>query len=143
MQIRFNRRRTRLTAVVMLFVWLLAVGMGMANACLANEDHARHGHLHHHGAAVADHLTAEPQHDEAAQQTSTAKVACQNFCAAGQTGVLKQQSHEPAPLDLGLVPAISWRLASLPPYRDSPWVVQRNPTLSPPPIIFRFMRLTI
>ncbi len=143
MPFRFNRRRTRLTAVAMLFVWLLVVGMGIANACLANEDHARHGHLQHLDATVADQSTAAAQLDPHAQPTSSAKATCQKFCTAAQSSVFKQQSHEPGPMDAGLVPAISWWPAEPSPYRHSLRAMQRDSARSHPPIAIRFMRLTI
>ncbi|OGB28587.1 MAG: hypothetical protein A3F78_15790 [Burkholderiales bacterium RIFCSPLOWO2_12_FULL_61_40] len=42
----FNARRTRFTAVVMLFVWsmALALAMGMANACLLTQTELQHRH---------------------------------------------------------------------------------------------------
>ena len=92
-----------MTAVMMLFVWLLTVGMGMANACLANEDHARHGHLHHHDVALADQLTAESQLEDAAQLQSPATTNCQKLCAGAQSSMLKQQGHEPGMQEAGPV----------------------------------------
>ena len=143
MPFRFNRRSTRLTVVAMLFVWLLVVGMGMANACLANEDHARHGHLQHQDAALAGHLTTAAQLDPHAQPTSSAKASCQTFCAAAQSSVFKQQSHEPGPADTGLALAISWWPAAPSLYRPSVWAVQRDSARFHPPIAIRFLRLTI
>jgi hypothetical protein len=143
MPFRFNRRRTRFTAAAMLIVWLLVVGMGMANACLANEAHARHGHPHHHHDALADDVTAEEQLDQHAQPTSPAKETCQNFCAAAQSSVFKQQSHEPAQTDIGPVVTIAWWPVSLAPYRHSPWAGQRNSTGPEPSVAIRFLRLTL
>jgi hypothetical protein len=127
----------------MLFAWLLVVGMGMANACLANEDHARHGHLHAHDGTLADQSTARVQLDPNAQPTSPAKATCQKFCAAAQSSVLKQQSHEPGPMDAGLVPAIAWWPVSPAPYRHCAWAGQRDPAPSQPPVAIRFLRLTL
>lgn len=143
MPFRFNRRTTRLTAVAMLFIWLLAVGMGMANACLANEDHAGHGHLLHHDQALADEVMAEAKLDQHAQPTSPAKETCQKFCSAAQSSVFKQQSHEQAQTDTGLFVTIAWWPASPAPYRHSPWAGQRNSTGPEPSVAIRFLRLTL
>jgi hypothetical protein len=143
MSFRFNCRRTRLTAAAMLFVWLLVVGMGMANACLANQDHARHGHLHHHDEAAADEVAVEAQLDPHAQPTPPAKKTCQTFCAAAQNSVFKQQSQEPAQTDEALFVAIAWRPALPAPYRHSPWAGQRNSTGPEPSVAIRFLRLTL
>jgi hypothetical protein len=143
MSFRFNCRRTRLTAAAMLFVWLLVVGMGMANACLANQDHARHGHLHHHDEGLADEVTIEAQLDPRAQPISPAKETCQTFCAAAQNSMFKQQSHEPAQTDAGLVVTIAWWPALPAPYRHTPWAGQRNSTGPEPSVAIRFLRLIL
>ena len=119
-----NRRAIRFTAAVTLFIWLLAVGVGAVNACVVAENHARHGHLDHHDAQPA-------------------KQACQDFCAAGQTGVVKQATGEPAHPDFMLVFApLAWavpwsalRVDHLLTANDSPWL--------DPPVFIRFLRLTI
>ena len=126
----FSHRRTRFTAAVMLFVWLLALGTGIANACQVQEDHARHGHLSHQEAG---------DHD-----TSPAKMACQDFCAAEQTGVVKQQTDAPAHLDVAPVPASMWWVAPL--SADRPFslpALDDPPPLAQPPVFIRFLRLTI
>lgn len=144
MPFRLNRRRTRLTAIAMLFVWLLAVGMGMANACLANEDHASHGHLNHHEDSLADQVTAEAQLDPYAQPTSPAKATCLKFCAAAQSSVFKQPGHESGLTDAGLVLAIAgWPSATPAPYRHSSWAPQRDSDGSEPSVAIRFLRLTL
>lgn len=125
----FSHRKTRFTAAVMLFVWLLAVGTGIANACLVHEDHARHGHLSHQEAG---------DHD-----TSPAKMACQNFCAAEQTGVVKQQTDAPAHLDVALVMVSMWWVASALTDRASQMPAVDDPPLTEPPVFIRFLRLTI
>lgn len=114
----------------MLFVWLLALGTGMANACLVHEDHARHGHFSHQEAGDRD--------------TSTAKMACLDFCAAEQTGVVKQQTDAPAHLDVALAQASMWCVAPL--SADRPFslpALEDPPPMEHPPVFIRFLRLTI
>jgi hypothetical protein len=143
MPFRFNRRTTRLTVAATLFVWLLVVGMGMANACLASVDHARHGHLHHHDETLAHEVTPGAQLDPHSQPTSPAKESCQTFCATAQSSVFKQQCHEPAQTDAALFVAVAWRPALPAPYRHSPWAGQRNSTGPEPSVAIRFLRLTL
>lgn len=143
MPFRFNRRRTRLTAHAMLFVWLLVMGMGMANACLASEDHARHGHLQHHDATLADQSTAQAQLDAHAPPASAAKATCQKFCTAAQSSVSEQQSHEPGQVDAGLVLASAGWQASPAPDRRCLWAGQRDRAWTEPSITIRFLRLTL
>ena len=127
----------------MLFVWLLVVGTGMANACLANEDHAQHGHLQHHDATLADQSTAQAQLDAQAPPTSAAKATCQKFCTAAQSSVFEQQSHEPGHVDAGLVFAIAGWQASTAPDRRCLWAGQRDPAWTEPSVAIRFLRLTL
>lgn len=151
----FNRGRARCTAAAMLFVWLLALGTGIANACLAQVDHARHGHLSHHDtvltalpvtaldAMAVDHASVEGHPGAIDHTTSPGKMACQNFCAAEQTGVVKQKIDAPAHLDAAQVlasmgwvaPPLADRAFPMPALADPPW--------TEPPVFIRFLRLTI
>jgi hypothetical protein len=151
----FSHRTTRLTAAAMLIVWLLALGTGVANACLAQEDDAKHGHLNHHDAdfttmpaampdAMADDPAATGAHLEAADHdTASAKQACQNFCAAEQTGAIKQQDKAPAHPDAVLMSASMWWVAPLSAGRISQMPVIAAPVWTGPPLFIRFLRLTI
>ena len=119
-----NRRALRFTAAVTLFIWLLAVGVGAANACVVAENHARHGHLDHHDAQPA-------------------KQACQDFCAVGQTGVVKQATDAPATPDFDLAfPALAWA-APWPAVRAERLLAHGDPPWLDPPVFIRFLRLTI
>lgn len=148
----FSRRATRWTAAVMLFVWLMALGTGIANACLANDEHVRHGHLDHRDGALVSapasghdptQVTAPVQRDPGDPSPSPAKVTCQNFCAAGQSSLLKQQGDGPGPLLAAPMLAASWWSAPPSPDRHSLWSVRGDPAGSQPPIPIRFLRLTI
>ena len=156
MQSSFSRRATRFTASVMLCVWLIALGMGVANACLVNDGHARHGHLNHqrdaltsvpmtgNQAALADRFTADVQLVAAGDRNpSPAKVSCLNFCAAGQSSVLQQLGDDPASLTTPALPTGWWSSAPPSPYRQSSWLVRDDPAGSHRPVSIRFLRLTI
>lgn len=140
----------------MLCVWLIALGMGVANACLVNDGHARHGHLNHqrdaftsvpmtgNEAALADRFTADVQLVVADDRNpSPAKVSCLNFCAAGQSSVLQQLGDDPASLTTPALPTGWWSSAPPSPYRQSSWLVRGDPAGSHRPVFIRFLRLTI
>lgn len=151
----FNRRRARHTAAVLLFVWLQALGAGIANACLVYEDHARHGHLSHRDvgfasmtvtgldAVTGDHASTEVHPDTDKHDTSGGKMACQNCCAAEQTGMVKQQDDAPAHLDDALVLVSMWWVAPLSADRAFPMPTLVDPRWTEPPVFIRFLRLTI
>ena len=155
MQSRFSRRATRFTVGVMLVVWLMALGMGIANACIANDDHARHGHPHHHDGAYAsardaghdaapeDGTTATVMLDRGDSTPSPEKVICLNLCAAGQSSLVKQTSHESGTLITAPMPAASWRPNLATSDRRIPWSVQVDPAGSQLSDPLLFLRLTI
>jgi hypothetical protein len=139
----FSQRRKRFTAAVTLFVWLLALGTGMANACLVQEDHARHGHLSHEEASGM--LMTASGMDALADDHGTLpeKAACQNFCGAEQATVIKQQVDSPAHLDAALVVAAIWWQGSSSTVGASQVPLLVDPVWSEPPVFIRFLRLTI
>lgn len=127
----------------MLFVWLLALGTGIANACLVQADHARHGHLGHRDADVASMTVTGLDAMADDHGTSADHLACQNFCAAGQTGVVKQPDDAPTHLDSALVLVSRWWVASLPIERAFPMPALDDPSRTEPSVFIRFLRLTI
>lgn len=134
----FNSRRTRLTATVMVLVWLITVGMGIANACVIHQDEALHGHP-----ASASHAVVH-QHEADRHTMSPNALACLSFCTAEQSTLVKGkvQCDSPQAVDLAPVPLLVGLL--LP--RVEP-VVQPRPVrcsrCSDPPVSIRFSRLTI
>lgn len=142
-------------AVVMLFVWLLALGAGFANACLVQEDHARHGHLSHQDAdftampvtaldvMAVDHTSAQVHPDAIDHDTSADRAVCQNFCADEQTGVVNPKVDVSAHLDVALVLAsIWWEVPSLADHAPLKPALGEL-TWAEPPVFIRFLRLTI
>ena len=110
----FNpRRRTRFAAAVVLFIWLLVLSTGIANACRVAENHARHGHLSHHQ-----------------EDTALAKAACQNFCSTEQTGAGRLATDLPENPDLTqALPLVAWATPSFADHaarllalNDPPWL---------------------
>ena len=140
----FSLRRSRRIAAGLLFVWLLALATGIANACLLQVDHARHGHLAQAEAQTgpaAAHASAgqDAIHEHA---TSPASQACLNFCAAEQTGLTKTGGEVSAPPALGpaAVHAVGAALCALDGPRPRPALA--DPAQAPP-VAIRFLRLTI
>lgn len=148
----FNQQKARCTAAAMLFVWLLALGTGIANACLVQVDHARHGHLSHHDTVLtalpvtaldAIHASAKVHPGAIDHNTSPGTVICQNFCAAEQTGMVKQQTDAPVHLDDALVLVSMWWVAPTSTDRAFQMPALGVPARIEPPVFIRFLRLTI
>ena len=139
----FSQRKKRLAAAVALLIWLLALGTGIANACLVQDDHARHGHPSQHD--VDGTSTSIPGMQALAddRDTSPAKVACQNFCRADQSGLIKQQADMPADLDGAIFPASIWWAGTRSADRALQMPSLVDPAWSEPPVFIRFLRLTI
>ena len=133
MKFFFNRKTTRYTAIVMLFVWLMTVGIGFANACLVSAEQA------HHGSAIQ--VQAVPPADVHAMDSD--KLACLTVCAADQSAAVKMKSLE-VTSDSQTIP-VAW-----PPVLTTV-LVDRNDRSTPlmlapwcePPVSIRFLRLTI
>ena len=150
-----SRARTRFTVAVMLLVWLLTLGAGVANACLLHEDHAQAGQAgiaavsgaRESGARV-DRLDAE--HTLAVAVMGTADgdqwahtITCRALCVAGQTAVPKQKAagcadqHADAVLVATCGPVHA--LADPTPGRMR-FAAAPRPE---PPVFIRFLRLTL
>lgn len=154
MQSSFSRRALRSTASAMLFVWLIALGIGVANACLVNDGHARHGHGGHQNggllsAPVGGNPTplADRSSDDLSLMAgdvdlSPATTTCLNFCAAGQSSAVQQPGEIPGSVSM---PSLStgWWAPPPPPYRLSSWLVRGDPSGSHQPVSIRVLRLTI
>jgi len=136
----FSRRAKRFTAQVMLGLWLLGLGLGIANACLAQEHHARHGHI---GLSDDPAVVVPTGLDASSGGPSTAQLACQDFCAAAQSGVFKQPGDAQQPLIASPMPLV-WSWPARPsPYRHVLWSVRGDLAGSHPPAFIGFLRITI
>lgn len=135
MKSAFSHRHTRYTAIVMLFVWLMTLGVGMANACLLSDTHGQTGSTQH------VQVTSHPAADEHALDPDEA--ICLTVCAAEQTATVKTKHFDNA-ADSQLAP-IAWAqaltIAAIDPNdRFAPFAVA---TWCEPPVSIRFLRLTI
>ncbi len=148
-----SRPRTRFTAAVMLFVWLLTLGAGIANACLLHEDDAQAGQAGIAAVPGARESGAGNHPLGSAQAVAAADTAdgdqlvhsatCRALCVAGQTAVPKQKAAACADQQTDAIPVSTcgpvnvlaapmprlWRVAYA-------W----RPEL---PVFIRFLRLTL
>lgn len=132
----FNSRSTRYAAIVMLLVWLLTFGIGVANACLLIQDQGRYG------LSVPVSLDVYQDADEHALSPDGA--ACLNFCAAEQTTLVKVQPQFDGSAGLYFVPVLFFTGLLVPAIdRVTPLEALGSPTWSEPPVSIRFSRLTI
>ncbi len=148
----FGSRRTRYTAAVMLFVWLMSLGISVANACLVQQDHPGRELLSHsrsgmtsvaateRDVALHNFAKAHVQADE--NVMSPEKLTCLNFCVAEQDTLVKHQVDS----DLGhaIVPVLflTWPLLPALDQISQPEAFG-SLTSTGPPIFIRYLRLTI
>jgi hypothetical protein len=148
-RLRFSRHRQ--IASVMLFVWLFAVFVSWANACLVQPSAATvHGRGHHelgggvHDAAAAAHDAAAGI--DATDQPDSAKDACASFCEAEQSIVAKPQpSKGDGAADGAALPACAFEgwPAFLPGRAEARWRPIAAPLPPGPPVAIAFLRLTL
>ena len=148
----FSSRRTRYTAAVMLFVWLMSLGIGVANACLVQHNPAEDEFLGHTRSGFMSQATIERelaldnfakvhvQTDE--NDKSPEKVACLNFCAAEQDTLVKDHADVLVAQDIVPVLFLTWLLMPALDQTPQPEAFG-GPTWSEPPVSIRYLRLTI
>ena len=148
----FSAQRTRYTATVMLFVWLMSLGIGVANACLVQQDHGPREYFSQGPSgtgltalaerqAKRDHFATHPVHF-AENTSSPEKITCLHFCVAEQSTLITDHMDGLAHLDL--VP-ILFLTGLLVPAADqlSPAPAFASPDWSEAPVSIRYLRLTI
>lgn len=122
----------------MLFVWLMTLGVSVANACLVHQDAGRHSHLVSVSTADTDHQDSDG-HD-----MSPETLACLDFCATEQSTLVKVNPQLDSPTGLDFVPVLfftGWLLPTI--NRDIQLKALGSPAWSEPPVSIRFARLTI
>ena len=151
MKTLFCARLKRQTVFVMLFVWLMALGIGVANACLVQQDdhareHSGHSHPGNDPAELIEHMTLDPlptsyihiDHKDPSLQ----KLACLDFCEAQQSAAVTDHTDGLADPGLAPVPFLTGLLAPAD-HQMSPQEAFGIPTWSEPPVSIRYLRLTI
>ena len=136
----------------MLFVWLMSLGIGVANACLVQQDQARDELLSHSRSAfrsdaiierdlaLDNFAKAHVQADENAKAPE--KLTCLNFCVAEQHTLVTH--HADVLVDQATVPVLflTWLLVPALDQTSQPEAFG-SPTWSEPPVSIRYLRLTI
>ncbi len=148
----FNVQRTRYTAAVMLFVWMMSLGIAVANACLVQQDHGPREYFSQAPSgtdlaaladfqAARDHFATNPVHSDE-HTSSPEKITCLHFCVAEQS--TRITDHLDGLTHVDLVPILF--LTSLPALtidQLSPAQAFTSPGWSEPPVSIRYLRLTI
>ena len=154
----FNRRQLRHTACVTLLGWMLALMLGVLNACLlqphsqpasashatsrhefadaglidSTEAHVEHSHHDSHPAQHGDHDAAK----------DAGKAGCLKFCSDESSTLAKgkfTQADLPNPV---VVAVVEWpSMAPLP--MGTLRTSAERPASPGPPLVIRFLRLTI
>lgn len=138
-------RPRRRTAFVVLGVWVLALLVGIANACAPGRSDSSHasserqatlaGHDH------AAHASTGTEHAGDADGSRPLKQACQKFCDDEATSVVKHdKAFEVVPMATSATAVVWWLPAS------AALPLQARLDAAPPPeapLTLRFMRLTI
>jgi len=150
-----HHRAKRRTVWVTLAAWMLALLAGIANACLLQPQgsHSPASVVSAHDRSVVRSMhVAQAFHVEPGDQdgralhagdtTDAAQAACVKFCndesstvANGKTA----QTDLPGPV---LVASVDWRSA-VPAAAVATWRLLERPTSQGPPLVIRFLRLTI
>ena len=148
----FSAQRTRYTATVMLFVWLMSLGIGVANACLVQQDNGPREYLNEGRPgieliALAEHQAA-PGHlatklvhfDE--NTSSPEKITCLHFCVAEKSALITDHLDGLAHIDLGPILFLTGLLLPATDQTSQPETFF-SPTWLERPVSIRFSRLTI
>lgn len=146
MHSRLGRQQTRHIASVMLFVWLFAVAVSWANACIlkpesSSDHHARGGFVAPHGSSDEAAAGANGTHEP-----DSALQACASFCETEQNIVTKAQSAKTD--GAAELPALVAQVfACWPAFTPGRAEVRWRPLVAPPPpgppVAIAFLRLTI
>jgi hypothetical protein len=142
MNFGFNQRNTRRTAVVMLFVWMMSLMVGFANACVLNNDHRSQGYAF--VVPVPVHVLVEAStYGDHSRDDSVALDACKSFCSAEESGISKYSGNtapnHPSPTPLLIQTWINPATS----FTEAPLFVDSTPKGSSPPVHIRFLWLTI
>lgn len=140
-----HSRTRRSTAIVMLGAWVLALLVGIANACASGKSDSSHtsGALqstmagHDHEA----HSSTGSERAGSADGSRPLKPACQKFCEDEASTIVKHdKAFKVAPMATSTTPVVWWLPSSV------ALPTRAGPCATPPPeapLTMRFMRLTI
>jgi hypothetical protein len=136
----------------MLFVWLMSLGLGVANACLVQQDNGPREYFSQgiSGTDLTAHAEREAARDNFATNTahsdenmsSPEKITCLHFCMAEQRTLITDHLDGFAHPDL--LPILFLTGLSVPTTdQRSSAQAFTSPSWSEPPVTIRYLRLTI
>ena len=148
----FNTRQIRYIAAMTLFVWLISLGIGVANACLVQQDHGPREYFSHGRSgtdltalperqAAPDHFVTNSVHSDE-NTSSPEKTICLDFCVAQQSTLVTDHLNGLPQLDLAPVLFLTGLLVPATDQTSPPEALE-SPTWSGQPISIRYLRLTI
>ncbi len=144
----FNSRTKHTTTALVLTVWLLALGSGIANACLLEEARGIHSHAADIGQSPHAHAVTELHEHPTVMESDTeqlpaAKALCLDACDDRTNSLLKQDaSIDPPHLAPLAVMAILW-LAAQPTASATRRERANHANALAIPIRLRYSRLTL
>ncbi len=138
----FNQRNKRRISVVVLFVWMMSLMVGFANACAFETEHL----AQRHALVVSTHAhesDGQSSNAEHSQSASVAAGACESFCSEQETGILKHSEHV-VPDVAGAVPLLiqTWTNPAIS-VVTAQYLDDGTPHWLEPPVRIRYQRLTI
>jgi hypothetical protein len=147
----FHRRSSRRIVWTMLLVWVFALGTGVANACVLStnwaDHHASGAHEHHEvrvegvPIALADQIDDGPA-DLDADRQSPSHDTCLKYCDDGSTALSKSNVPAADP-SLPVAALLAWRSHVTPVAHIGPWLPREHHAVPEPPLVIRFLRLTL
>lgn len=150
-----HRNQLRRWAARVLFLWLIAVGTGVANACLSlpgtvpggiTQEHEPASHQVEVGFEAAREHTASPVlHEHGSQDSpdSLAKANCQDFCDRASTTLPLSKSVQDDVQGQAAVPSAAMATLPEPAVVGTPVWMPRPSVAPPPPILIAFLRLAL
>ncbi len=150
----FHRRHLHRTVWVTLMSWVLALLVGVANACQLQSYGPRapasatsiHGGLTEQGVNNTQAFYVEHGDNDGAKHdgptTDAAKAGCLKFCddeSSSATKARTAQSDVPVPV---VVASVDWR-SVIPTATVAMGRLAERPAFEGPPLVIRFLRLTI
>jgi hypothetical protein len=150
----FHRRHLRRTSCVVLVAWAMALAAGVAHACqlqphglaapasLSTVPDERPAH-HHEAEPAPDHGHSHHEDDGDAADADAGKASCLKFCDDESSA---QAKGKPASIDTptpAVLARFDWAPALLPAAAGSMQRAIAQPAAQGPPLVIRFLRLTI
>lgn len=129
----FSLRRTRYIVIVMLYVWLTALGIGIANACMVDATQGPHGFS----------MRVQATHHVDEESLASDEAVCHAVCAAEQTAAVQIKQFGTSS-DSAAIPVVwSTALTIVVVDPDNGSAPSVPPTWYQLPVSIRFPRLTI